>query len=811
LTRRLLAWAILVASIQSLWGCVDHGAFQCKKSLDCGPEGFCEFTGACSFEVPTKECPSGRRYGTYTTSDLSDRCVDDVCPTNPVVRVRAGRAHACVVRQGGQVACWGAGDDGQLGDGNTLPRSTVEPVPGNTLGTATDIALGDRHTCALLVDGSVWCWGANDSGQLGNGTTTLQPTPTPTRVQGTPDAIAIAAGGAFTCAVHAAGNVDCWGRNADGELGIGGGLEPRSTPQPIPGLANIRTMTARDRHACALTVDGLVSCWGSNQRGELGDGTRISRREPSPVMLGLDPEIVAIAAGAAHTCALGARGQLSCWGANQLGELGDGSDEDNPLPPAVPSTTSFSDIAAAGHHTCARRDDGSVWCWGANHTGQLGEGTTSNIGVPVPVTGVEDAADVTAGDSFSCARRHDGTVLCWGDDRLGQLGTGANIESLQATAVQSLAGALSVTAGGAHTCAVLSATPPLHQATVCWGDNQAGQIGDGTRLDRSVPTPLKINLDAEEVVAGLLHSCLRDRAGGVWCWGRGGQGQLGASTLIDVVVPVAVAGLGGATRVAAGQAHSCSVQGGTVSCWGANDDGQLGDGTTNGRSVPAVVNRTGEVVEIALGGAHTCARRRDGTVACWGRGSEGQLGHGDLESRSTPVVVANLADAVGSNLETVVGLAAGDRHTCAVLGDGRVVCWGQGSDGQLGWGTAIQHEIPVRVMGLTGAVEIAAGDNHSCARTSTDGRVETPGGVFCWGDNRAGQLGDGRKRLRETAPVPVDMLTDATGIAAGGAHTCAVLAQDRGVACWGSNSAGQLGDGAALQVLTARPTHINCP
>jgi alpha-tubulin suppressor-like RCC1 family protein len=790
---------------------LERGAFECKRSLDCGPGGFCESTGACSFEVATKECPSGRRYTIYSTGALSGRCVDDVCPANPVVRVRGGLAHACLVRRSGQVACWGAGNDGQLGDGTILSRSIVQAIPEATLGVASDIATGDRHTCSLLADGSVWCWGANDSGQLGNGTMSLEPNPTPARVEGLADTIAIAAGAAFTCAIHAPGHVDCWGRNADGELGIGGDPAPRPVPQAIPGLANVRAIAARDRHACALTVDGLVSCWGSNQRGELGDGTRISRGEPSPVMLVSNPDIVAIAAGAAHTCALGAGGLLSCWGANQLGELGDGTDEDNPFPPTVPSPTSFRDIAAAGHHSCARRDDGTVWCWGANHTGQLGEGTTSNIGVPVPVTGVDDAADVTAGESFSCAQRHDGTVLCWGDDRSGQLGTGANIESLQPAAVLTLTGTLSITAGGAHTCAVRPVTTPSRHETVCWGDNQAGQIGDGTRLDRSTPVPLKIALDAEEVVAGSLHSCLRDHVGSVWCWGRGGQGQLGTSTLIDVVVPVAVAGVGGATRISAGKAHSCSVQGTTISCWGANEDGQLGDGTNTGRSMPATVTGAGDILEVALGGAHTCARRRDGTVTCWGRGSEGQLGHGDLESRSTPVIVANLADAVGPNLETVVGLAAGDRHTCAVLGDGRVACWGQGSDGQLGWGTSIQHEIPVRVMGLTGAVEIAAGDNHSCARTSADGRVETPGAVFCWGDNRAGQLGDGRNRLRESAPVPAVISAAATAIAAGGAHTCAVLAPDHGVVCWGSNNAGQLGDGTALQILTARSTHISCP
>lgn len=799
---------LLVALVASdVAGCLGHGTFRCHDDQQCRAEGstngFCETTGSCS--VLDATCPpSGRRYREHAEAVLADTCVQDACPTNPVVIVRAGGQHACVVRQRGQVDCWGAGTDGQLGDGTVISRSTIERVDG--LDGASDVALGDRHTCALLATGggSVWCWGSNESGQLGDGTQTSRTAPV--AVAGLTGITQIVAGGAFTCALDTAGAVICWGRNTDGELGTNTGPKPILLPTAPVQIASVAALSARNRHACALTMDHHILCWGSNVQGELGDGTQIPRSLPTPVNDLMNHQWSAIAAGSAHTCAVDENAQMWCWGTNQLGELGDGTDEISLNPTAVP--LSVTAITAGAHHTCGRESGGKVWCWGANQAGQLGEGTTTKINIPVPVAGIEDAVDMTAGDTFSCARRRDGSVWCWGDDRLGELGTGAAIERLVPARVSNLSGALSISAGNAHTCARRPATGGA-SATVCWGDNLAGEIGDGTRLDRATPVPLKISLDARDIATGSLHSCLRGGDGSIWCWGRGGSGQLGTAALIDFVAPIAVQGLTGTTGIAAGGAHTCALQQTAVLCWGANDEGQLGDGTMTGRSTPAAVLGIGDAVELALGGAHTCIRRSDGSVACWGRGDEGQLGNDDPTSSPSPVVVANLATAVGPNLANVISLTAGDGHTCAVLADGTATCWGAGSSGQLGWGSLAGHSIPVKVTNLGPAVEIVAGGRHTCARTSPDGRAESAGSVFCWGDNSTGQLGDGTHESR-TLPTTSAVLTNVLAVAAGGAHTCALLA-DHSVTCWGLDSSGQLGEGATLQVPTAQPTRIACP
>ena len=800
---RARVWTALALATLLAPACMPHGEFRCRSDQACGATGTCESTGFCSFSHPGDTCPSGRRYGTYAPESLADQCVADVCPSDPVRAVRAGASHACAIRASGALACWGRNDDGQLGDGTSLSRPRMTPALG--LGPVLDVALGDRHTCAILkADGTVWCWGANESGQLGDGTTAAHERPAP--VPELAGASTLAAGGASTCAVRADQTVSCWGRNADGELGLGNAGAPVTTPTVVPLLDGVVTLGARNQHACAVTGDGLLYCWGSSTQGELGDGRQVPHPNPTLVVGLADNTITAVTMGVAHTCALGG-GQVWCWGTNQLGELGDGSGTTRGVPGPVALLTSVVDIAAGVHHTCAVESTGQAWCWGANDDGQLGEGTTGSFGVPVPSTSVEHAVEVTAGDQFSCARLRDGSLRCWGDDRDGQLGIGSERQRLSPARVTNLTTALSVSAGGASACA----RQPTAGAAIamCWGANQAGQLGDGTRIDRPTPTALKIGLDTAEVAVGGAHACLRAGTGGVWCWGRGGSGQLGTTALIDFVVPVAVAGLTGTSALAAGDKHTCAVLGAGVTCWGANDDGQLGDGSNTSRSTPVAIPGLSGVVELALGGAHSCARRADGSIVCWGRGGDGQLGDGLATSSGSPVAPGDLTTT--GALTGVVALAAGDRHTCAALADGTAVCWGAGDAGQLGWGTPEGHARPVKVMALDRVVSLAAGREHTCARVaSTGGAASAPGSVYCWGDNSAGQLGDGTRTSRLSPDPLAPVLEDALALAAGAAHTCA-LRSDHSIACWGDGGDGQLGTGIALAYPTAQPTLLACP
>lgn len=287
-----------------------------------------------------------------------------------------------------------------------------------------------------------------------------------------------------------------------------------------------------------------------------------------------------------------------------------------------------------------------------------------------------------------------------------------------------------------------------------------------------------------EVGLGEIHTCARRPDGTVKCWGDDGQGQTGTGGVDGGLVrtPTAVQGVDDAAQLAAGGKHACVVrQGGKVSCWGFNLDGQLGNGQTNARALaPVDVAGVSDAVSVATGSSFTCAIRAGGAVACWGAGLSGQLGNGANSSRATPSAVTNLTDALA--------LAAGEAHACAVRSGGRVVCWGDGANGQLGTGTTAPSNVPVIVSGLDGIVSVAVGGRTSCARKST-------GQVLCWGANDRGQLGSGvANATPNPSPVLVTGISDAISIAVGAAHACAARKTGE-VVCWGAGGSGQLGDG----------------
>jgi len=287
-------------------------------------------------------------------------------------------------------------------------------------------------------------------------------------------------------------------------------------------------------------------------------------------------------------------------------------------------------------------------------------------------------------------------------------------------------------------------------------------------------------------------------SGGVECLGRNNIGQLGDGTFTDRSTPTAVSGLSsGVATIAAGEGYTCAVLStGSVQCWGDNRLGQLGDGTNTHRNTPTAVNGFSDgVASIAAGCFHTCALLTSGGVECWGYNSNGQLGDGTATDHNTPTAVSGLSSGV-------IALALGDSHSCALLSTGGVVCWGYNSNGQLGDGTATDHNTPTAVSGVSnGVIALAAGGSRSCALLST-------GGVVCWGYNGDGQLGDGTDTQRNTPTAVSGISSGVIALAAGRCHTCALYTAG-GIQCWGCNNAGQLGDGTTTVRTT--PTAVLLP
>jgi alpha-tubulin suppressor-like RCC1 family protein len=346
---------------------------------------------------------------------------------------------------------------------------------------------------------------------------------------------AVAAGRTWSCLALSSGGVRCWGSNASGQLGTGD-TESSVVPRDVVGLDDVIQLAVGFGHTCALRSGRVASCWGQNDRGQVGDGTTGPRPAPVPVVLG---EIDDISVGLAHTCARSGA-QLYCWGYNDAGQLGQGDIVNRPLPTLVPEavTGAVADVATGLAHSCAVREGGEVVCFGFNDQGQAGtapgsQGGDDHVLEPVVVPGISDAAQISLGHAHSCVVTRAGSVRCWG-----------------------------------------------------W--NGRGQLGDGTFFSR--PTPSDV-LDAEgvaltgieRVIAGPNRTCALTADGQAYCWGDNIEGALGAGskgTEESKAQRVTIDELPTILDIAVGERHTCFLGGVSIRCMGDNTEGQLGDGST---------------------------------------------------------------------------------------------------------------------------------------------------------------------------------------------------------------------------------------
>ncbi|MBO1419337.1 hypothetical protein, partial [Streptomyces sp. FH025] len=342
-------------------------------------------------------------------------------------------------------------------------------------------------------------------------------------------------------------------------------------------------------------TDKHVKSWGNNRAGQLGDGTWADLRTSATAVHGLTgAEVIRIAAGGAgaatgHGLALLAEGTVRSWGANESGQLGDGTGFGHNTPGRVVNLRDVTDVAAGGAHSLALLAEGTVFAWGRNIHGQLGDGTTADNGVPVRVEGLTEVVAIAAGLHHSVALREDGTVWAWGRNVNGQLGDGTSTSRTVPVPVKGLSGVTRIAAGAGHSLALIG-TPGRATTLKAWGHNDRGQLGDNTTINRYTPVSA--------------------------------QGHH----------------LAGITHIAAGAGHSLAlVDGGNLRAWGRNTCGQLGDGTTDFRAAPVPVPGMSGIRLVAGGREHTVVLLADNTLRSWGHNSSGQLGDGTTIDSPTPV------------------------------------------------------------------------------------------------------------------------------------------------------------------------------
>lgn len=341
---------------------------------------------------------------------------------DPVVQVDAGTGHACALVKSGQVFCWGSNAVGQLG---TDVFSSTGPVRVDGLNNVTQIAVGGDHSCGLRNDGRVFCWGFNNRGQLGIGTGggIGAFSPVIVRAKLPPNAVQISAGDRHTCAVMGSGRVFCWGSTSSGRLGIGDINAGSSIPRRVVGPQLYEKISAGHAGTCALTRGRRAFCWGTNAFFALGAGSP-NASENTPVRV-LDLErLTQITTGRFHGCALREDGVAFCWGSNIFGQLGDGTKQTKERATRVKRLFDIKDIDTSFRHTCAIRENGTPVCWGLNLFGEVGDGTTTQRLFRQRVKRLVDATDMATGRDSTCAARQNGRAVCWGSNAFGQLGNG---------------------------------------------------------------------------------------------------------------------------------------------------------------------------------------------------------------------------------------------------------------------------------------------------------------------------------------------------------------------------------------------------
>ena len=365
-------------------------------------------------------------------TEREDAASSTTSPLSGVTAIAAGGLHTCALMSDRSVKCWGSNLEGQLGDGTIISKSYPAKVSG--INTATQLA-ASYHTCAILTDNTTQCWGRGDSGQLGDNNSTGSRTPVV--VSGLGSAKSIDVLNQYSCAVLTDNTTMCWGNNYYGG----------STPSSVAGITTAQALATGPGHTCVLLNEQTIQCWGYNNQGQLGNGT-------------------------IDICSTNSTGSISC--------------PYNSTPVTVSGISTGTAIVAGGDYSCALLSNNTIKCWGRNGKGQLGDGTTLDRSSPVLVSGISTATSVSAGgngtEGHSCALLSNNSVKCWGNNDYGQLGDGTTTDRSTSVLVSGISTAIAISAGFRHTCALLS------DSTVqCWGYNNQGQLGDRTKVSSFTP------------------------------------------------------------------------------------------------------------------------------------------------------------------------------------------------------------------------------------------------------------------------------------------------------------------------------------
>ena len=786
------------------------------------------------------------QYGQIGDNSLINRSSPvQVGAYNPWSLVAAGAYHNIATKADGTLWSFGYGVQGQLGHNNILRRSSPVQVGTDTNWSqiAGGLSGGFIHSIATKTNGTLWSFGANNVGQLGNNTVVYRSSPV--QIGSGTDWYEVACGRDRTLSIKTNGTLWAWGRgNTYGTLGDSS-LADRSSPVQIGADTNWSQISAGEYHNISSKTDGTLWAWGSNSQGQIGDNTGIFRS--SPVQIGADTNWNQVAGGHLHTIATKTNGTIWTWGGNDYGNLGNNTVLRRSSPVQVGALTTWYNVAANQNFTVATKTDGTIWTWGNNVSGQLGQSdvilrsspvqvgilaTWSKIAAGAPhvlsiktdgnlwawgandqgnlgqnTSGLTDksspvqigtvAAETTnwsqvaGGASYFLATKTDGTMWAWGLGDNGQLGINiGNITRSSPVQVGALTTWSKLFSGGNNSLAIKT------DGTLwTWGDNTYGNSGlNDASVKRSSPVQVGSGTTWNQIATGVDTTLATKTDGTLWSWGRNQTGQLGDNTIVARSSPVQVGSLTTWSKVAAGIQHFIATKtDGTLWSFGYNSGfGQLGDNTILNRSSPVQIGALTTWSKIASSRFASLAAKTDSTLWVWGNNTNGQLGQDDVNfgplgatvnHRSSPVQIGALVYGWSE-------VSGGSDSATAIRSDGTLWGWGRDQSGQLGvGGGGANKSSPVQVGADTNWRITANGSDHTTA-------LKTNGTLWGWGSNGSGHIGD-NTGTNKTSPVQIGALTTWVKISTG-TNTVASIKTDGTLWSWGSNNNGQIGDNTKL-------------